>query len=48
MGSTEADPIDPADLTIVPANEATWADLAAIFGARAQRTQHAQRTQKTT
>jgi hypothetical protein len=22
----------PADLTIVPANEATWADLAAIFG----------------
>jgi len=31
--STEADPFDPADLTIVPANEATWADLAAIFGA---------------
>src|SRR6202000_829316 len=33
MGSTEADPIDPADLTIVPASEATWADLTAIFGA---------------
>jgi hypothetical protein len=24
----EADPIDPADLTVVPANEAAWADLA--------------------
>lgn len=33
MRSTEAGPIDPADLTIVPANEATWADLAVIFGA---------------
>jgi GNAT superfamily N-acetyltransferase len=29
---TEAGPIDPADLTIVPANEARWADLTAIFG----------------
>jgi hypothetical protein len=28
--STEADSLDPADLTIVPASEATWADLAAI------------------
>jgi hypothetical protein len=25
-------PIDPADLAVVPANEATWADLTAIFG----------------
>lgn len=33
MTSTEAGPVDPADLTIVPANEATWADLAAVFGA---------------
>jgi GNAT superfamily N-acetyltransferase len=33
MRSTEAGPVDPADLTIVPANEATWADLTAIFGA---------------
>jgi GNAT superfamily N-acetyltransferase len=32
MRSTEAGPIDPGDLTIVPANEATWADLTAIFG----------------
>lgn len=32
MRSTEASPIDPRDLTIVPANEATWADLSAIFG----------------
>ena len=32
MTGTEAGPIDPADLTIVPANEATWADLTAIFG----------------
>jgi len=32
MRSTEASPIDPGDLTIVPANEATWADLTAIFG----------------
>jgi GNAT superfamily N-acetyltransferase len=32
MKSTEASPIDPGDLTIVPANEATWADLTAIFG----------------
>ena len=33
MRSTEARLIDPGDLTIVPANEATWADLTAIFGA---------------
>jgi GNAT superfamily N-acetyltransferase len=32
MRRTEAGPIDPGKLTIVPANEATWADLAAIFG----------------
>jgi len=38
MRSTEAtsgtgrDPVDPAHLTIVPANQATWADLTAIFG----------------
>jgi GNAT superfamily N-acetyltransferase len=32
MASTGAGPIDPGDLTIVPANEAKWADLAAIFG----------------
>ena len=32
MSSTEPGPVNPADLTIVPANEATWADLAAIFG----------------
>jgi GNAT superfamily N-acetyltransferase len=29
MSTTET---GPADLTIIPANEATWADLAAIFG----------------
>ena len=33
MTSTGAGPIEPQDLTIVPANEATWADLTAIFGA---------------
>jgi GNAT superfamily N-acetyltransferase len=33
MRSTEAGPVDPADVTVVPANQATWADLAAIFGA---------------
>jgi GNAT superfamily N-acetyltransferase len=32
MRSTEAGPLNPGDLTIVPANQATWADLAAIFG----------------
>jgi GNAT superfamily N-acetyltransferase len=32
MSSTAAAPIDPGELTIVPANEATWADLSAIFG----------------
>ena len=32
MRSTKAGPIDPGELTIVPANEATWADLTAIFG----------------
>jgi GNAT superfamily N-acetyltransferase len=31
MGSTEPTPILPADLTIIPANQATWADLSAIF-----------------
>ncbi len=25
-------PVKPADLMIVPANRATWSDLAAIFG----------------
>ncbi len=33
MTSVEAGPADPADLTIVPANEATRADLAAVFSA---------------
>jgi GNAT superfamily N-acetyltransferase len=33
MGSTGAGPIKPEDLTIVPANHATWADLTAIFSA---------------
>ena len=33
MTSVEAGPVGPADLTIVPANEATWADLAAVFSA---------------
>jgi GNAT superfamily N-acetyltransferase len=32
MSSAEEGPVNPGDLTIVPANEATWADLAAIFG----------------
>jgi GNAT superfamily N-acetyltransferase len=32
MRSAEDGPVDPADLTIVPANEATWADLTAVFG----------------
>jgi GNAT superfamily N-acetyltransferase len=32
MRRTEEGPIGPGDLTIVPANEATWADLSAIFG----------------
>jgi GNAT superfamily N-acetyltransferase len=32
MRSTEAGPIGPGKLMIVPANEATWADLTAIFG----------------
>jgi len=32
MGSTAADPIEPGDLSIVPASQATWADLTAIFG----------------
>jgi GNAT superfamily N-acetyltransferase len=32
MRSTAAGPIHPEDLAIVPANQATWADLAAIFG----------------
>jgi GNAT superfamily N-acetyltransferase len=33
MASTDPAPIKPEDLTIVPANYATWADLRAIFGA---------------
>src|ERR1700748_1164712 len=33
MTSDEPGPVDPADLTIVPANAATWADLAAVFSA---------------
>jgi GNAT superfamily N-acetyltransferase len=32
MRISEEGPIKPEDLTIVPANRATWADLAAIFG----------------
>ena len=32
MRGTEPGPVDPGDLTIVPANKAAWADLAAIFG----------------
>ena len=32
MSRTAAGPIRPEDLTIVPANHATWADLTAIFG----------------
>jgi GNAT superfamily N-acetyltransferase len=32
VSSIEAEPIEPGDLNVVPANEATWADLAAIFG----------------
>ena len=32
MMRTEVGPMDPENLTIVPANEATWTDLAAIFG----------------
>jgi GNAT superfamily N-acetyltransferase len=32
MGSTEAGPIHPEDLTIAAANHAAWADLTAIFG----------------
>jgi hypothetical protein len=29
VSSIEAEPIEPGDLNVVPANEATWADLAA-------------------
>ena len=36
MGSTELVPITLADLTIVPANRATWADLSAIFSSAAE------------
>ena len=32
MRSSAASPVEPGDLKIVPANEATWADLSAIFG----------------
>jgi GNAT superfamily N-acetyltransferase len=30
--SAAPNPVEPGDLTVVPANQATWADLAAIFG----------------
>src|SRR5215470_19552296 len=32
MTRTEVGPMDPENLTIVPANQATWVDLTAIFG----------------
>lgn len=32
MSTTEPGPVNQVDLTIVPANKAAWADLAAIFG----------------
>jgi GNAT superfamily N-acetyltransferase len=32
MSTTEPAPVNQVDLTIVPANKAAWADLAAIFG----------------
>jgi GNAT superfamily N-acetyltransferase len=32
MRSSAAAPIEPGDLKVVPANEATWTDLRAIFG----------------
>ena len=32
MGRTEAAPISAGQLTVVPASQATWADLAAVFG----------------
>jgi GNAT superfamily N-acetyltransferase len=34
MATPPAGPISPEDLTIVPANQASWADLSAIFGTR--------------
>jgi GNAT superfamily N-acetyltransferase len=36
MGSTEPTPILPADLTIIPANQAAWADLSAIFSSSSE------------
>jgi GNAT superfamily N-acetyltransferase len=42
MGSTQPVPITPADLTIVPANQATWADLSAIFDSSDSRHCHCQ------
>ena len=32
-GSLTRDPITPAQLSIIPANQASWADLQAVFGA---------------
>jgi GNAT superfamily N-acetyltransferase len=43
MGNTAAGPVEHADLTIVPANQATWADLAAIFGSADSRRCNCQR-----
>jgi GNAT superfamily N-acetyltransferase len=43
MGNTAAGPVEPGDLTIVPANQATWADLAAIFGSADSRRCNCQR-----
>jgi hypothetical protein len=31
-GTATRDPITPAQLSIVPANRASWADLQAVFG----------------
>jgi len=42
MGSTEPVPVTPADLTIVPANQATWTDLSAIFDSSDSRHCHCQ------
>jgi GNAT superfamily N-acetyltransferase len=42
MGSSEAVPFTLADLTIVPANQATWTDLAAIFDSSDTRHCHCQ------
>jgi hypothetical protein len=31
-GTATRDPITPAQLSIIPANQASWADLQAVFG----------------